>query len=364
MASGAAVCISAPLVPISLRRDDRIRSWCPLKIQSPQAARTTWSSGRRRSLRGCIVMAAWLEEEFDLQGQRIMDDYYSILGLAPDASAEEIKKGYYSCMKACHPDLSNNSVESVAFCTFINEVYEVLSDPEMRAVYDEINGYTVYGTNPFQDTELPRNFTFVDEFTCIGCKNCANTAEATFAIEELYGRARVMDQTGDHPAKIQEAIDTCPVSCIFAVTAPQLSLLEDEMRRIERVNVGVMCAGQGTKGVDVFAQASWRWEKRRSRLVERARVKLMKERGKKMNVWGQSMWARAEDMPDMDSMNRGTSSSAGGRGSKFTTERMAAAAAAARRWREYSQQGVDRRPMKFIGRTEETREEENEPTPV
>ncbi len=33
----------------------------------------------------------------------------------------------------------------------------------------------------------------------------------------------------------QEAIDTCPVSCIHWVTAPQLALLEETMSRMERV---------------------------------------------------------------------------------------------------------------------------------
>lgn len=43
----------------------------------------------------------------------------------PDATPEEIKKAYYSCMKVCHPDLSGNNPETTAFCMFINEVYEV-----------------------------------------------------------------------------------------------------------------------------------------------------------------------------------------------------------------------------------------------
>lgn len=42
----------------------------------------------------------------------------------------------------------------------------------------------------------------------VGCKNCANTAEDTFAIEDLWGRARVCNQHGNSPDKIQEAIDT------------------------------------------------------------------------------------------------------------------------------------------------------------
>jgi hypothetical protein len=36
--------------------------------------------------------------------------------------------------------------------------------------------------------------------------------------------------------KLQEAIDTCPVSCIHWVTAPQLTLLEESMARMERVS--------------------------------------------------------------------------------------------------------------------------------
>lgn len=43
----------------------------------------------------------------------------------PDATPEEIKKAYYSCMKACHPDLSGNDPDVTNFCMFINEVYSV-----------------------------------------------------------------------------------------------------------------------------------------------------------------------------------------------------------------------------------------------
>ena len=38
--------------------------------------------------------------------------------------------------------------------------------------------------------------------------------------------------------KLQEAIDTCPVSCIHWVSAPQLALLEEQMARMERVGGG------------------------------------------------------------------------------------------------------------------------------
>lgn len=43
----------------------------------------------------------------------------------PDATPDEIKKAYYSCMKTCHPDLSGNTPAVNEFCMFVNEVYEV-----------------------------------------------------------------------------------------------------------------------------------------------------------------------------------------------------------------------------------------------
>lgn len=47
--------------------------------------------------------------------------YYQL----PDATPAQIKKAYYNCMKACHPDLSGDDPENTNFCMFINEVYAV-----------------------------------------------------------------------------------------------------------------------------------------------------------------------------------------------------------------------------------------------
>ena len=44
----------------------------------------------------------------------------------------------------------------------------MLSDPDQRTVYDEINGYSVTAANPFLSSEQERDHAFVDEFSCIG----------------------------------------------------------------------------------------------------------------------------------------------------------------------------------------------------
>lgn len=54
----------------------------------------------------------------------------------------------------------------------------------------------------------------MDEVKCVGCLKCALCAEKTFAIESVYGRARVVGQWADPEHKIQEAIQACPVDCI------------------------------------------------------------------------------------------------------------------------------------------------------
>ncbi|KAL2651990.1 hypothetical protein R1flu_020118 [Riccia fluitans] len=294
-----------------------------------------WGRNKLQSFRLRAKLAG--DVEVDINGDVVADDYYSVLGLTPDATQEEIKKAYYTCMKACHPDLGGDDPSITNFCSFVNEVYEVLSDPDQRLIYDEINGYTLTAINPFEDPNAEKEYAFVDEFTCIGCKNCAHTAPETFEIEDEYGRARAFSQTGN-PVLVERAIQTCPVDCIHWTSAQQLTLLEDEMRRVERVNVGLMLAGMGGQSPDVFAQASRRWEKRQRGAVEQARVRMMKESGKSgKDAWWKVNWSSAAD-------EKSSKKAA----DKYARERAAKAAAASRRWREYSRRGVDRRAVRIL----------------
>ena len=64
-------------------------------------------------------------------------DYYKILGLNKDASADEIKKSYRKHARKYHPDLNPNDKEAHKTFQKINEANEVLSDPEKRKKYDQ-----------------------------------------------------------------------------------------------------------------------------------------------------------------------------------------------------------------------------------
>ncbi len=63
-------------------------------------------------------------------------DYYEVLGLSKGASADEIKKAYRKLSKQYHPDLNKEDGAEAKFKE-IAEAYEVLSDDQKRARYDQ-----------------------------------------------------------------------------------------------------------------------------------------------------------------------------------------------------------------------------------
>ncbi len=63
-------------------------------------------------------------------------DYYEVLGLSKGASEEEIKKAYRKMAKKYHPDINKEPGAEEKFKE-INEAYEVLSDPQKKATYDQ-----------------------------------------------------------------------------------------------------------------------------------------------------------------------------------------------------------------------------------
>ncbi|MGW8320293.1 MAG: DnaJ C-terminal domain-containing protein [Thermodesulfobacteriota bacterium] len=63
-------------------------------------------------------------------------DYYSILGVAKDASPEAIKKQYRKLAMEVHPDRNKGDKQAEEKFKNINEAYAVLSDPKKRKQYD------------------------------------------------------------------------------------------------------------------------------------------------------------------------------------------------------------------------------------
>ena len=64
-------------------------------------------------------------------------DYYKILGVDKNATADDIKKAYRKLARKMHPDLNPNDKEANKKFQQINEANEVFGDPEKRKKYDQ-----------------------------------------------------------------------------------------------------------------------------------------------------------------------------------------------------------------------------------
>ena len=76
-------------------------------------------------------------------------DYYKVLGVAPQAKADEIKKAFRKLARKYHPDV-NTGADAEAKFKDVNEAYEVLKDPEHRAAYDQLGQEPPQGQGRYQ----------------------------------------------------------------------------------------------------------------------------------------------------------------------------------------------------------------------
>jgi DnaJ-class molecular chaperone len=130
-------------------------------------------------------------------------DYYEVLGVARDASADAIKKAYRSLARKHHPDVNPGDKKAEARFKEAQQAYDILSDAEKRSLYDR------YGNAAFEGvaasgpragaTEWTANqagpgfaFDFGDIFGPGGMGAGAATDEAHGGgiFEELLGRVR------------------------------------------------------------------------------------------------------------------------------------------------------------------------------
>ncbi len=108
-------------------------------------------------------------------------DYYQTLGVARDATADDIKKAFRKLARKHHPDLSKEA-GAEARMKEVNEAYAVLSDPEKRAAYDALGR----GYQPGQDFRPPPDWDANFEFSGPGYG--AEAADFSDFFAELFGR--------------------------------------------------------------------------------------------------------------------------------------------------------------------------------
>ncbi|GEQ21044.1 chaperone protein DnaJ [Clostridium butyricum] len=76
-------------------------------------------------------------------------DYYEVLGLQKGASDDEIKRAFRKLAVKYHPDRNQGNAEAEKKFKEINEAYQILSDPEKKAKYDQFGSAAFDGTGGF-----------------------------------------------------------------------------------------------------------------------------------------------------------------------------------------------------------------------
>ncbi len=124
-------------------------------------------------------------------------DYYQVMGVARDATQDEIKKSYRRLARKYHPDVSKEKDAEVRFKE-LGEAYEVLKDPEKRAAYDQLGK----GPPPGQDFQPPPDWGSGFEFRGDGAADSDDFFESLFG-HHFRGAGAGAGASSDHHAKMQ-----------------------------------------------------------------------------------------------------------------------------------------------------------------
>ncbi|KAG8384853.1 hypothetical protein BUALT_Bualt04G0161600 [Buddleja alternifolia] len=185
------------------------------------------------------------------------ENYYELLGVSVDSNPKQIKDAYRKLQKKYHPDIAGEKGHESTL--MLNKAYKVLMRDDLRKEYDSSIGRISVGIgrSAFGSTwkgPLRPQALFVDENSCIGCRECVHQATNTFLMDEAFGTARVKVQYGDDDETIKVSVDSCPVNCIHWVDTEELEALEYLIQPQPKTGHGIY--GQGwERPANVFLAA-------------------------------------------------------------------------------------------------------------
>jgi curved DNA-binding protein len=186
-------------------------------------------------------------------------DYYGIMGVARDATQDEIKRAYRKLARKYHPDVSKETDAEARFKE-LGESYEVLKDPEKRAAYDQLGANWKAGQEFRPPPDWDAGFEFSGGYQ-------EGSAFSDF-FESLFGHAATGHAGGpgfrargeDHHARILIDLEDAFQGATRTITlhAPQLDGQGHVRTRERTLNVRIprgvrqgqhiRLAGQGTPG--------------------------------------------------------------------------------------------------------------------
>lgn len=159
-------------------------------------------------------------------------DYYEILGVDRNASQDEIKKAYRKLAKKYHPDMNPGDKEAEQKFKEINEAYEVLSDPEKKARYDQFGHAGVNGQGGFNTGGFGGGFGDFGDFGDFG--GFGDIFDMFFG-EGFTGRRRNSPQKG------------ADIRYHMTITFEEAAFGAEKEFRVERTEMCSTCNGTGAK---------------------------------------------------------------------------------------------------------------------
>lgn len=206
-------------------------------------------------------------------------DYYKIMGVARDATQDEIKRAYRLLARKYHPDVSKEPDAEARFKE-VGEANEVLKDPEKRAAYDKLGANWKAG----QDFSPPPDWNTGFEFSGGGFTD-GDAAQFSDFFESLYGREFGAGRGGrtqfqakgeDHHARVLVDLEDAYNGAVrtIALQIPEVDAQGHVAMRERKLNVTIprgiragqhiRLAGQGAPGVgqgksgDLFLEIEFR----------------------------------------------------------------------------------------------------------
>ena len=153
-------------------------------------------------------------------------DYYAVLGVSRDASADDIKKAYRRAAIQYHPDRNPGDAEAEARFKQCAEAYEVLSDPDKRARYNRFGkaGLRGAGVHDWAHTDVHDIFSMFEE---------------VFGFGDLFGgfgggRRRAGPEPGQS------------LRCFIDMTLEEVLAGTDKTVRLTRRELCDACGGSGS----------------------------------------------------------------------------------------------------------------------
>lgn len=169
-------------------------------------------------------------------------DYYEVLGVSREATADEIKSAYRRLAKEYHPDRNpDNRAEAEEKFKELSEAYEVLADSEKRRLYDTYGHEGVSGRFGPGGFDFRRDFTHTDDLADIFGDILHGFGAGTSLIDLLFGsptRSRGRSRGGDVRIKVSLTLEEIADSVTKEISFSRYEACPD-------------CSGQGGTGRQV-----------------------------------------------------------------------------------------------------------------